>query len=106
MKRRFNFFHRGLITNLNQDVSAIETTEGGMSISSAFLPLLKDISYYPVDKLKRFLRFFKKEQSSGIETNKINVSHFLKEHYQLLAETGILKRRFRSITYPTYTKAV
>jgi asparagine synthetase B (glutamine-hydrolysing) len=65
IKRFFNNFHREIITRTNAEVARIETTEGGMSISSESKYLLKDRVIYLKDKSKRLTkklgqRFFKK----------------------------------------------
>jgi asparagine synthetase B (glutamine-hydrolysing) len=64
-KRFFNKFHRDIITTINSDLAEIETTEGGMSISSKPFLVGKDSFTYIKDKGKRLTkklgqRFFKK----------------------------------------------
>jgi len=45
-ERFFNNFHRKTITNINRNVAGIQTTEGGMSVSSQKIKMVQDIFRY------------------------------------------------------------
>lgn len=102
-QRFFNNFHRRMITELNPNVAKIETTEGGMSVSSQ--KRVRDLFRYVANRGVRVSRkigqkflktdYFQEGGDRGRFHDQVRRLHSTHEAIELLKDEDIIKRDLR-----------
>jgi hypothetical protein len=102
-ERFFSNFHRKTITSINPDVAKVQTTDGGMSVSSKNIHMMQDIYKYIIGIGVRLTKkvgqkILKKTyfQESPIHPdfyNKVKELSITKDSIELLKDEGIINKR-------------